>query len=220
MWRFWPWSWGFQISEVLLYRFNSYAACCKFGQYKILPKHEKLTETLAHGYSSEIIQRELSNEYQRDRVKMIFLFDCSFVYWMKVTSASEALKSFQCMKFWKKTFYCYHYYYYYYYHYHYYYYYYYHHDHYNYNYHYYYYCYYYKYHHYYLYTIFLYLPPCRQPTPYDSLCVDGPGSRIYGDCDALMREVMRHLLGEEEVQEWEEGREDRLEHYAKLRSES
>ena len=28
--------------------------------------------TLAHGYSSESIQRELSNEYQNDRVSMVF----------------------------------------------------------------------------------------------------------------------------------------------------
>ena len=31
-------------------------------------KPEKMTETLAHGYSSESAQRELSNEYQHDRV--------------------------------------------------------------------------------------------------------------------------------------------------------
>ena len=29
-----------------------------------------MTETLAHGYSSESAQREPSNEYQHDRVKM------------------------------------------------------------------------------------------------------------------------------------------------------
>ena len=31
-----------------------------------------MTETLAHGYSSEPIQRELSNEYQHYLVYMIF----------------------------------------------------------------------------------------------------------------------------------------------------
>ena len=31
-----------------------------------------MTETLAHGYSSESTQPELSNEYQHDRVKMVF----------------------------------------------------------------------------------------------------------------------------------------------------
>ena len=32
----------------------------------------QMTETLAHGYSSESTPRELSNEYQYDRVSMIF----------------------------------------------------------------------------------------------------------------------------------------------------
>ena len=32
-----------------------------------------MTETLANGYSSDITQRELSNEYQYDRVKMFFI---------------------------------------------------------------------------------------------------------------------------------------------------
>ena len=31
-----------------------------------------MTETLEHGYSLESTQRELSNEYQHDRVKMVF----------------------------------------------------------------------------------------------------------------------------------------------------
>ena len=34
-----------------------------------------------------------------------------------------------------------------------------------------------------------------------------------------MREVMRHLLGEEELQEWEDGQEDRLQCYAQMRTE-
>ena len=33
---------------------------------KLCKKHEKFTETLAHGYSSESAQRELSHEYQYD----------------------------------------------------------------------------------------------------------------------------------------------------------
>ena len=38
-------------------------------KYKIMQKNpEKLTEALAHGYSSESTHRELSNEYQHDRV--------------------------------------------------------------------------------------------------------------------------------------------------------
>ena len=32
----------------------------------------KMAETLAHRYSSESTQRELSNEYQHNRVKMVF----------------------------------------------------------------------------------------------------------------------------------------------------
>ena len=35
-------------------------------------KPRKITETLANGYSSESTQRELSNEYQDDRVSMFF----------------------------------------------------------------------------------------------------------------------------------------------------
>ena len=35
----------------------------------------KMTETLAKGYSSECTQRELSNEYQHDRVQMITLLE-------------------------------------------------------------------------------------------------------------------------------------------------
>ena len=36
-----------------------------------------MTETLANGYSSESTRRELSNEYQHDRVKMIFMIFCA-----------------------------------------------------------------------------------------------------------------------------------------------
>ena len=37
-------------------------------QYKMIKKTWEITETLAYGYSSESTQRELSNEYQHDRV--------------------------------------------------------------------------------------------------------------------------------------------------------
>ena len=40
----------------------------QFGQYKIMPKTCKMTETPACGNSSESTQRELSVEYQHDRV--------------------------------------------------------------------------------------------------------------------------------------------------------
>ena len=35
---------------------------------KLCEKNQKITESLAYGYSSECAQRELSNEYQHDRV--------------------------------------------------------------------------------------------------------------------------------------------------------
>ena len=47
---------------------------------------------MANGYSSESTRRELSTEYQYDRVKMIFRKFCSLVLWMKVASALEGLK--------------------------------------------------------------------------------------------------------------------------------
>ena len=50
-----------------------------------------MTETLANGYSSESAQRELSNEYQQDRVWMVFKDVCLLVLWMKVVSALEGL---------------------------------------------------------------------------------------------------------------------------------
>ena len=37
---------------------------------KLCKKTWKMTETLAHGYSSESTQQELSNEYQHDRVNL------------------------------------------------------------------------------------------------------------------------------------------------------
>ena len=36
-----------------------------------------MTETLSNGYSSDSSQRELSNEYQYDRVKMLFKNLCA-----------------------------------------------------------------------------------------------------------------------------------------------
>ena len=47
--------------------FSSYAAGgAKFGQYKMMQKNWKMTETLV--YSSESTQWEQSNEYQQDTV--------------------------------------------------------------------------------------------------------------------------------------------------------
>ena len=56
-----------------------------------MQKPRKMTETLANGYSSESTQRELSNEYQHHRVKMIFIIFCFFVRWTKVALALEGL---------------------------------------------------------------------------------------------------------------------------------
>ena len=51
-----------------------------------------MTETLANGYSSESTNQELSNEYQHDRVSMIFKKICILMLWTKVASALEGLK--------------------------------------------------------------------------------------------------------------------------------
>ena len=51
-----------------------------------------MTETLGYGYSSESTHQELSNEYQHDKVKIIFNNFCIFVLCMKVASALEGLK--------------------------------------------------------------------------------------------------------------------------------
>ena len=50
-----------------------------------------MTKTLANGYSYEITRRELSNEYQHDRVSMVSKNICVLVLWMKVASALEGL---------------------------------------------------------------------------------------------------------------------------------
>ena len=52
----------------------------------------EMTETLAYGYSFESTQRELSNEYQHDRVQIVFKNLCLLELWMKVASALEGLK--------------------------------------------------------------------------------------------------------------------------------
>ena len=44
----------------------------------------KMTETLAHGYTTDSTQRELSNKYQHDSVKMVFKN-----IWTKVALAVE-----------------------------------------------------------------------------------------------------------------------------------
>ena len=70
---------------------NPYAADGYFGQYNMIQKNWKMIETLANGYSSESTQQELSNEYQHDRVSMVFQESCILVLWTKVVSALEGL---------------------------------------------------------------------------------------------------------------------------------
>ena len=43
------------------------------------------------------------------------------------------------------------------------------------------------------------------------------GCRVFGDCDKFMKEVMRGILGDEGLQEWEDGRESRLARYDEMR---
>ena len=62
-----------------------------------------MTETLANGYSYESTQRELSNEYQHDRVQMLFENLCVLVLWTKVASALEGLSFFRARNI---TFFC------------------------------------------------------------------------------------------------------------------
>ena len=64
-------------------------------KYDIGIKTWKMTETLAHGYSSDSTQWELLNEYQHDRVTMIFKNLYVLVLWTKVASALEGLRSSQ-----------------------------------------------------------------------------------------------------------------------------
>ena len=57
----------------------------------MMRKTWKMTKTLANGYSFESAQRELSNEYQHDRVSMVLENLCILVLWTKVASALEGL---------------------------------------------------------------------------------------------------------------------------------
>ena len=58
---------------------------------KLSKKSKKMTETLVCRYSSDSTQRELSNEYQHDRVQMVFKTFCIFLPWTKVASAWKGL---------------------------------------------------------------------------------------------------------------------------------
>ena len=56
-------------------------------------KLQKMTETLAHVYSSESTQQEISNEYQHDRVLAVCKNLCFIVFWMTVAAALEGLRN-------------------------------------------------------------------------------------------------------------------------------
>ena len=51
-----------------------------------------MTKTMAHGYSSDSTQRELSNEHQHDRVLTIFKKLCVLVLRTKIAFALERLR--------------------------------------------------------------------------------------------------------------------------------
>ncbi|XP_041359037.1 NAD-dependent protein deacetylase Sirt6-like [Gigantopelta aegis] len=64
----------------------------------------------------------------------------------------------------------------------------------------------------------------RQTTDIDDLCMRacGPhgevvGSRVFGDCDIFMQEIMKHILVPEDLKSWEDGREKRMENYNSCR---
>ena len=56
----------------------------------MIEKTLKMTETLAHGYSSEATQQKLFNKYQHGRVKRFFKNLCILLLWTNVASALEA----------------------------------------------------------------------------------------------------------------------------------
>ena len=60
--------------------FNPLAADGLFGQYDMLTKRGEMTETQAHGYSFDSTKQELSDEYQPNRIKMIFINRCLCVH--------------------------------------------------------------------------------------------------------------------------------------------
>ena len=65
----------------------------------------------------------------------------------------------------------------------------------------------------------------RQKTVFDELCLKKAGreilgSRVFGDCDDLLAEVMAHIMTGKERKEWEGGRRGRMEGYDQLRGSS
>ena len=60
----------------------------------------------------------------------------------------------------------------------------------------------------------------------DKLCVSQDkrgiqlGSRVFGDCDSLMSQVMQHLINHDDLQKWERERTVRMIAYDKKRTKS
>ena len=73
------------------FMFSPYAAGGWFGQYKMMQKRWKRTETLAFGFSFESTQLELSNEYQHDRAEMVYKGLCLLKLLTKIALALEGL---------------------------------------------------------------------------------------------------------------------------------
>jgi hypothetical protein len=44
------------------------------------------------------------------------------------------------------------------------------------------------------------------------------GSRVFGDCDLLMKKIMSNLLSPLDLKEWENGREMRMKEYDSKRT--
>ena len=65
--------------------------CCWWLIWLIQNGEKKMTETLAHGFSSKSTQQELSNEYQHEMFKMFFKNLCILVLWTKVALELERL---------------------------------------------------------------------------------------------------------------------------------
>lgn len=66
----------------------------------------------------------------------------------------------------------------------------------------------------------------RQKTDVDKLCVSKDargiqlGSRVFGDCDSLMSQIMRHLMSHDDLQKWEMEQTVRMRAYDKKRAKS
>ena len=64
----------------------------------------------------------------------------------------------------------------------------------------------------------------RQITDLDAVCLKhcGPkdemtGSRVFGDCDVFMKEIMKNILDPKDLKSWESGREKRMKSYNSCR---